>query len=130
MKIKIPAPAFEPLAAGTHVLQIVDVEAVPRVNPTTVTLKFKAADGKTLINKYDLDHPGGAGALRALVNIGTDLDPDDIDTDELVGKFVTVEIVHREGREREDGTRPVFANIGKVLGPGEPFEAATPTIDW
>jgi len=45
---------------------------------------------------------------------------DECDTDDLIGKFVKVEVQHNEGSK--GGT---FANVKKWLGPAEPFRKTT-----
>jgi len=42
---------------------------------------------------------------------------DEVDTADLVGKFVRVEIEHTESNGR------TYANVKRWIGPGEPFES-------
>ena len=119
--------AFEPLAEGAVTLRISDVKGIPRTNVTSVTMKMLTEDGRgwdKYPQKYDLNSDGGYAAFYFLVKngLGIDLDEgDEFDIDQLEGKFVEVEIVHKDNPNNPD--RP-YVNIAKTLGPGEPFEVA------
>ena len=114
---------FRTMPEGEQVLRIESVLGLPRANVTNVEIVFKNEEGITLKNKYDLTSDGGYAAFYYLVSKGCGIELDgEFDIDELVGRFVEVEIVHKEGTKlREDGTYPVFANIKSTIGPGEPF---------
>lgn len=114
---------FRLMPEGEQTLKITKVAGLPRANVTNVDVEFVNADGIKLKNKYDLTTDGGYAAFYYLVQNGCGIDLDgEFDIDTLVGKYVLVEIVHREGsRPREDGTVAVFANIKATVGVGEPF---------
>lgn len=114
---------FRLMPEGEQTLHIEKVEGLPRANVTTVTVTFANEDGIKLINKYDLTNDGGYAAFYYLVTVGCGFDVNDnFDIDNLAGRFVRVEIVHKNGsKPREDGTYAVFANIKTTLGEGEPF---------
>lgn len=120
------APAgFRLMPEGPRVLHVESVSGVPRTKVSKVEVKFRDKDGIPLINKYDLNNDGGYAAFYFLVKngLGIDLNEGDaFDLDDLVGEYIEVEIVHKEGsRPREDGTVATFANIKATLGPGKPF---------
>jgi len=116
---------FRMLDEGTHNLKIVEVIGLPRANVTNVEVKFVSEDGINLKNKYDLTSDGGWAAFYFLVlnGLGVDLNEgDSFDIDDLAGKFVEVEIVHKEGKQpRADGSVAVFANIAATVGQGTAF---------
>ena len=126
---------------GRHVLHITKVQGLPRANVTSVTMEMHNAEGLGFggkyPQKYDLTTDGGYAAFYFLVKNGLGIDLNEGDAfnlDDLEGKFVEVDIVHKDGKKpREDGTFPVFANIAATVGPGEPFEVegddSTPVDD-
>jgi len=115
---------FQPLSEGLHILQISDIQAIPRVNPTQVTMKMLDKDGRGFDKypqSYDLTKDGGYAAFYFLVKngLGVDLgEGDEFDLADLEGAFVEVEIVHKESNNPD---RP-FANIKATVGPAEGFE--------
>ena len=114
---------FRLMPEGQNVLKITKAEGTPRTNVTNVEVSFVDAEGITLKNRYDLTIDGGYAAFYYLATIGCEFDADTIDINDMVGRYVTVEIVHNEGsRPLADGRIPVFANIKTVTGPGAPFD--------
>ena len=114
---------FRLMPDGEQNLLIQKVEGLPRDDVKLVKVKFVNEEGITLENKYDLTSDGGYAAFYYLVTNGVGVELDgEFDIDNLEGKYVLVEIVHKEGtKQREDGTFPVFANIRATIGPGTPF---------
>lgn len=114
---------FPTMDEGEHALFLKKVEGFPRTNVTKVAVEFVNAEGILLKNNYDLTNDGGYAAFYYLVTIGCEMDVDEkFDIGQIEHKFVTAEIVHKEGsRPRADGTLPIFANISKVTGPADPF---------
>lgn len=118
---------FEPLEEGAHVLRISDVTGIPRANVTTVTMKMLTADGRgwdKYPQKYDLNTDGGYAAFYFLVKNGLGIDlneGDEFYIEQLEGKFVEVEVVHKDNPNNPD--RP-YVNIAKTIGAGEPFDVA------
>jgi len=130
-------PSFRIIPEGVQTLKITKVSGIPRAAVTSVTVSFATEDGITQDMKYDLTNQYSYNAFYYLVSNGCGFDLDgDFDIDNMVGKYVEVEIRHRDGaRPREDGTFPVFANIKRTIGAGTPFggEATTTeadTDDW
>lgn len=125
---------FSLIPEGETVLLITKAEGAPRSNPELITVEFVNEDGQKLTSRYDLTIDGAYAAFRHLVTTGCGFDIGEIRLEEMVGKFVAVEIVHKEGtRPRKDGSAAVFANIKLVLGPGEPFGTASDdgvSEDW
>ena len=135
------APAFQRIKEGVQTLRITEVTTFPnRKNavPTEVTVQFEDENGTKLSkkgNKYDLTKDGGYSAFYYLVTVGAGLDPSqNVDVQELVGKFVEVDIVHTEVEypKLDENRNPIegqtvtltFSNIHRVLGEGTPFEVA------
>lgn len=114
---------FRLMDEGNQTLLITEIKGLPRANVTNVEVKFINEDGIKLTNKYDLTNDGGYGAFYYLVQNGCGIELDgEFDIDTLVGKYVEVEIVHKEGtRPREDGSMAIFANIRSTVGVGVPF---------
>jgi hypothetical protein len=114
---------FRLMPEGERTLLITKIEGIPRAKITNVKAEFVDAEGITLKNSYNLTIDGGYAAFYYLVTNGLGVELDgDFDIDQLQGKFVEVNIVHKDGtKAREDGTFPVFANIGSTLGVGTPF---------
>jgi len=114
---------FRIMGEGENALFLKKVEGFPRTNVTKVAVEFVNPEGILLKNNYDLTNDGGYAAFYYLVTIGCEMDVDEkFDIGQIEHKFVTAEIVHKEGsRPRADGTVAIFANIGKVTGPADPF---------
>ena len=114
---------FRLMDEGENALFLKKVEGFPRTNVTKVAVEFVNPEGILLKNNYDLTNDGGYAAFYYLVTIGCEMDVDaKFDIGQIEHKFVTAEIVHKEGsRPRADGTVAIFANIGKVTGPADPF---------
>lgn len=117
---------FQPLSEGSHILHITDVKAIPRVNPTQVTMKMVDVEGRGFDKypqSYDLTKDGGYAAFYFLVKngLGVDLgEGDEFDLADLEDTYVEVEIVHKESNNPD---RP-FANIKSTIGPATGFEGA------
>jgi hypothetical protein len=130
IKLTKPESSWKIPPEGEQTMYIEKVEAAPRTNPTNITVHFRLADGTRFQNRYDLTKSGGYAAFYYLVTNGCGIAEDELDINDIVGKFVKVLVVHTQGTQpKEDGTLPVFANIKQTLGPGEPFpvEAETAT---
>jgi hypothetical protein len=116
---------FQMIPEGEHVVHISDVKAIPRANPTVVTMKMLNADGlgwDKYPQKYDLNSDGGYAAFYYLVQngLGVNLDEcNEFDVEQLEGAYVTVEVIHKAGKGDNEGK--TYANIKATVGPGEPF---------
>lgn len=136
---------FLMLPEGEQVLHVTNVKGLPRTNASLITMDMKNADGigfgGQYPQKYDLNSDGGWFAFYNLLLHGYEVnleEGDSFDINELEDTYVTVEIVHKRGtRPRatavpddegnyKDSDYPVFANIAKTLGPGEPFGDEAP----
>lgn len=124
---------FQMIPEGVQDLMVTAVEVNPRDGePRAVNVKCVNRDGITWSNKYQL--PRGQRALYVLVTKGLGFKPSDIadgfDPMDMVGHAFRAEIVHRES---EQGN--VFANLGNIEGPCEPWGddtagAADDDDDW
>ncbi len=114
---------FTMLPEGEQTLHVFDVKAIPRANPSVITMKMLNEEGigfDKYPQKYDLSSDGGYAAFYyfMLNGYGVDISEDEVDLSIIEDSFVEVEIVHKEGTK--PGTK--FANIKYTLGPGDSFE--------
>lgn len=115
---------------GERILEITKAECKPSGKPTAMHCVFKDSEGGTIQNKYDFAVPGAMTAMSIMINYALGLEDGDEfdtikDTPKLVGKKLICEVKHTQGtKAKEDGTFPVFANIGKVIGA---YEGSTVT---
>lgn len=129
---------FTIMPEGEQNLHIIDVATASQVRSidgrrqstvTSVNITFENEAKQRLIAKYNLDFDGGYNALYYLIlnGLGVDMASGEFDVENLKGKYVLCEIIHREGtKPKEDGTRPVFANIKRTISQGTAFGADTP----
>lgn len=123
MKRKAVESNFQPIPAGEQVVRIKEIDESQYAKFDKLTVTIEDAGGRTArvnLNFVNDDGTPNDTADFIYTRIGRaatgDETLDEIDSQELVGKFVTVEIVHNEGSK--GGT---FANVKKWIGPGEPF---------
>jgi hypothetical protein len=123
MKRKLKESEFTPIPAGEQVVRIKEIDDSEYQKFDKLTVTVEDVGGRTArVNFNFVDADGNPNDVaegiytrmcRAAMN---DQTLDEVDTRDLIGKFVTVEIVHNEGSK--GGT---FANVKKWIGPGEPF---------
>ena len=127
---------FRRMPEGETTLKITKIKGLGRPQIQSVAAEFVDAEGIVIKNSYDLKTDGGYAAFYYLVQNGLGIDLEDgsaFDIDELAGKFIVVEIVHREGNNPgADGKPMIFANIKATVGPGEAFgtEDAAEDDEW
>lgn len=123
MKRKLVEGEFQPIPAGEQVVRIKEIDESEYAKFDKLTVKIEDESGRTARVNFSFVNSDGepnetadfiyTRMARAAMGDET---LDEIDSQELVGKFVRVEIVHNEGTK--GGT---FANVKKWIGPGEPF---------
>ena len=134
---------FQLIPEGEQVLHITGVEGTPRAAIQTVSMEMHNADGISLTGNrkqsYNLNNDGGYAAFYYLVlnGLGVDLDEgDEFDIADLEDVYVLAEIVHNKVPKKDKDSGQVipdeymtFANIKKIIGPAEPFAAASKADD-
>jgi hypothetical protein len=124
MKRKLIEGGFQPIPVGEQVVRIKEIDESDYEKFDKLVVTIEDAAGRTARVNYNFVNADGtpnetadfvySRMCRAALGDET---IDEVDTADLIGKFVRVEIAHSEGSK--GGT---FANIKKWIGPGEPFE--------
>lgn len=124
MKRKLIETGFQPIPEGEQVVRIkeIDESEYEKFNKLVVVVEDSA--GRTARVNFNFVNNNGSPndiaefvyARMARAAMG-DETLDEVSTQDLIGKFVRVEIIHTEGSR--GGT---FANVKRWIGPGEPFE--------
>ena len=124
MKRKLVEGGFQPIPEGEQVVRIKGIDESDYQKFDKIVVTIEDAAGRTARVNYNFVNADGTPnetadfvfTRMARAALG-DETIDEVDTAELIGKFVRVEIEHRTGSQ--GGT---FANVKKWIGPGEPFE--------
>lgn len=111
---------------GEQVLRIAEIDESKYKDFQKLVVIMEDKDGLKLRNNFDfVDKDGNPNdtaegiftrMCRAALN---DQTLDECDTKDLIGQYVTVEVVHKEANNGG-----IYANIAKWIGPGEPFAKA------
>jgi len=124
MKRKLVEGGFQPIPEGEQVVRIKGIDESDYQKFDKIVVTIEDAAGRTARVNYNFVNADGTPnetadfvfTRMARAALG-DETVDEVDTAELIGRFVRVEIQHSEGSK--GGT---FANVKKWIGPGEPFE--------
>lgn len=124
MKRKLIEGGFQPIPEGEQIVRIKEIDESEYEKFDKLTVTIEDANGRTARVNFNFVNADGTPnetadfvfTRMARAALG-DETIDEVDTAELIGKFVRVEIAHSEGSK--GGT---FANVKKWIGPGEPFE--------
>lgn len=115
---------FQPIPAGEQVVRIKEIDESEYEKFDKLVVVIEDAAGRTARVNFTFVNDDGTPndtaefvySRMARAAMG-DETLDEVDTADLIGKFVRVEIEHRTGSQ--GGT---FANVKRWIGPGEPFE--------
>lgn len=123
------AEGYTLIPEGEQVLKITKVDDSNYEKFGKLIITFASASGASTRENYNFVNDDGTAneiadgiytrLARAALN---DQTLDEFDSDDLVGKFINVEVVHNTGSK--GGT---FANIKKILGHADGFPAGTET---
>lgn len=124
MKRKLVESEFQPIPEGEQVVRIKEIDESNYEKFDKLVVVIEDAAGRTARVNFTFVNADGSPndiadfvfTRMARAALG-DETIDEVDTADLIGKFVRVEIEHTEGSK--GGT---FANVKKWIGPGEPFE--------
>lgn len=112
---------------GKQVVKITKAEGKPSGMPKVIEATFENKEGETVNNNYTLDPNAGTPFtvtsifLKAVLGNIEAFDTDQIS--DLVGKYIEVEITHKDKPSRDIPDKIMtFANITKIYGGAEPFE--------
>ncbi|MEL7609518.1 MAG: hypothetical protein AAGU74_08415 [Bacillota bacterium] len=115
---------FKLIPEGEQVVRITKVDESEYAKFQKITVHIEDVEGNTARVNFNFVNDDGtandiaegvyARMCRAALD---DQTLDEVDTEDLIGRFVTVEIQHNEGSK--GGT---FSNVKKWLGAGEPFK--------
>jgi len=122
MKRKL-VEGFQPILAGEQVVRIKEIDETDYEKFDKLVVVIEDAHGRTArVNFNFVNNDGSPNDIADFVftrmaraALG-DETIDEVDTADLVGKFVRVEIEHTESNGR------TYANVKRWIGPGEPFE--------
>lgn len=126
-KIKLSSGTFSLVPEGTHVFQITAVEYKEDFDKLNITMK--TASGATHIERFTFTNNNGE-PNEAAINIFSylaqtalqDYNREEIDEQELVGRFVKAEVTHDVLPNKNDPSKTVtFSRLGKKY-PANGFE--------
>ena len=118
---------YELIPEGWDVFKIYEVEYDESFG--VLKIHLVNADGKTFVERFGFQDRNGnesTGARNAFSYFAkcalNDMDAEEVDTDELVGKYIKAEIKHVEVESNKgDGSMRTFANLGDKE-PADGFE--------
>ena len=116
--------SFILIPEGERILTVKSAKATPSGDPKKIEIVFEDKEsGGTLTQNVNLDNDTSIYVFSLIASYalglidGADFDIIN-DTPKLVGKKIKAEVKHVEGtKPREDGSLPIFANLGKIIGP-------------
>lgn len=110
-KIRLSNKSFVLLPEGSYVVQITKSEYKQPLN--IIKLTITTHDGKSMTEKFDLSNDGALAAFSIWAQKALDCAPDaDIDPESLEGKFLKVEVEHKEyDSKTKPGTKVTFAHV-------------------
>ena len=125
MKIQLSTSSFKLIEKGPNTLKIVEAKAVPSGKPQAIEIKFEDRNGTGMSATYRFNNDKAMFVLslifRSFFGDITEFDTNMVG--ELVGEYLDVEIKHiSKPSTQRPGENVVFANIGKVIGIGQPLE--------
>lgn len=132
---------FSLIPEGEQNVRITDVKSASSVQSvggrrvstvSEVTVYFANADGDKFNSRYNLAIDGGYAAFYYLVlnGLGIDISEGEFDVNELIGHYVIVDLVHRQGtKPKDDGTFATFVNIKRTIGQGTAFGEVEEEVD-
>ena len=114
--IKRMSGGFVMLPEGDHILKITEVDYKEDFGKLEVKMETQA--GLTHVERYSLQTKTGdvnEGALNAFSYMASNAmqkwDMEEIDEQELVGKFIAVDVIHVESKTISDKTGKPFVNV-------------------
>ena len=133
MKIQLSTSSFKLIEKGFNTLKIVEAKAVPSGKPQAIEIKFVDRNGTPMNATYRFNNDKAMFVLslilRAFFGDITEFDTNMVG--DLVGEFLDVEIKHiTKDSTQRPGETVIFANIGKVIGKGQSWEAAADDVDF
>lgn len=122
-KIQLKKSEFSNIPEGEQIIRVKSIDDSAFADFDKLTLVIEDKDGNTLKNNFEFTDKDGQPndkamtvfTIAARMLLG-DQTLDEIDYNDLLGKYATVEIVHATGTK--GGT---FANIKKWIGTAEGF---------
>ena len=125
MKIQLSTSSFKLIEKGPNTLKIVEAKAVPSGKPQAIEIKFEDRNGTGMSATYRFNNDKAMFVLSLILRsfFGDITEFDTNMVGELVGEYLDVEIKHiSKPSTQRPGENVVFANIGKVIGKGQPWE--------
>ena len=125
MKIQLSTSSFKLIEQGPNTLKIVEAKAVPSGKPQAIEIKFEDRNGTGMSATYRFNNDKAMFVLSLILRsfFGDITEFDTNMVGELVGEYLDVEIKHiSKPSTQRPGENVVFANIGKVIGKGQPWE--------
>ena len=133
MKIQLSTSSFKLIEKGFNTLKIVEAKAVPSGKPQAIEIKFVDRNGTPMSATYRFNNDKAMFVLSLILRAFFG-DITEFDTNmvwDLVGEFLDVEIKHiTKDSTQRPGETVIFANIGKVIGKGQSWEAAADDVDF
>lgn len=116
-RITLTPSEYSIIPEGTYVFKVKSVEYKEEFGKLTINLVTK--DGQTMTERYGLlnakkkPNEGALKALSYMVRCCTNFEcGDDIDPDELVGKYIKATVEHTEvDSTKNPGTKMTYANL-------------------
>ena len=125
MKIQLSTSSFKLMEKGPNTLKIVEAKAVPSGKPQNIEIKFEDRHGTTMTATYRFTNDKAMFVLSLILRsfFGEIVEFDTNMVGELVGEYLDVEIKHiTKDSTQRPGEKVIFANIGKVIGKGQPWD--------
>ena len=125
MKIQLSTSSFKLIEKGPNTLKIVEAKAVPSGKPQAIEIKFEDRNGTGMSATYRFNNDKAMFVLSLILRsfFGDITEFDTNMVGELVGEYLDVEIKHiTKDSTQRPGETVIFANIGKVIGKGQPWE--------
>lgn len=125
MKMKLNKGGFQLMPEGTYVFKVVEVDDSKYAKYGKLAITLQTADGRRHIETFTLTNSNGEvneGAINAFSYFAhtclNDFQVEDFDTEDLIGRFIRAEIVHKKSDRINEKTGKPYINAN--LGDKEP----------
>lgn len=121
MKIKLNLKNnYKIVPEGQRTLTITNAEFRPVGKPQELRVTFQDTEGGNIYTTYSINTDMGKFLMGILISTALGLQDNDVfdtdDVDQLVGKKLLCEVVHKNGsKPNENGEVPTFANIKRII---------------
>ena len=117
MKMKLNKGGFQLIPEGTYIFKVIDVDTSKYDKFGKLAILLQTKDGRQHTETFTLTNAQGdvnEGAVKAFSYFAhvclNDFQVEDFDTNDLIGRFIRAEIVHRKSDRINENTGKPYIN--------------------